>query len=157
MSEGQSYPSVLARLSGKTVINAGVSGETTAQGLKRLPEWLEKHTPELLILLEGGNDILQNRDSMLIKQDLQQMIEIARHYGVQVVLLGVPEKRLFSDSAPLYGELAKAHDLAFDGETIARLIRSPSKKSDSVHFNAAGYAALAERIYALLSKEGALP
>lgn len=55
-----SYPSVLARLTGTTVINAGVSGETTAEGLVRLSRLLDEHRPGLLILLEGGNDILRS-------------------------------------------------------------------------------------------------
>jgi acyl-CoA thioesterase-1 len=59
-SYAESYPVVLTELSGRKVINAGVSGETTTQGLQRLPGLLEQHEPELVLLLEGGNDILRN-------------------------------------------------------------------------------------------------
>ncbi len=151
-----SYPSVLAELSGVTVVNAGISGETTDRGLKRLPKELEKHNPALLILLEGGNDILRNTDAASTKRNLKKMIEIAEEHGVQVVLLGVPEKNLFSDSAPFYSELAEEHDLVFDAELISRIMRSPSKKADPVHFNQEGYREMAESIYELLVEQGAL-
>ena len=97
----QSFPSVLSSLSGFEVINAGSSGETTSQGVKRFKSLLQTHQPELVILLEGGNDILRNHDLQLTKQNLATMIELAKAQQVSVILIGVPERKLFSDSAPL--------------------------------------------------------
>ena len=150
-----SYPRVLAELSGINVIGSGVSGETTSEGLARLPKVLEEHNPSLLILLEGGNDILRNKDYSQTADNLDQMIQMAQDRGTQVVLIGVPEKKLFSNSAPFYSELAEKHDLVFDAKLIGSLMRSPSKKSDSVHFNQEGYAEMAAAIYDLLSTHGA--
>ena len=84
------------------------------------------------------------------------MIQMAKGRGIQVVLIGVPEKRLFSSSAPLYEELAEKHDLVFDADMIGSLMRNPSMKSDAVHFNEAGYASMAKSIYELLSEYGAI-
>ncbi|MCP4271999.1 MAG: arylesterase [Gammaproteobacteria bacterium] len=151
-----SYPKILSELSGLNVINSGVSGETTDIGLKRLPTELEKYNPGLLLLLEGGNDILRNRDHSQIKKNLNNMIMVAKNYGVQVVLIGVPEKKLFSSSASIYRELAEEHDLVFEGELIGSLMRSLSMKSDSIHFNKSGYRKMAESIYELLKENGAL-
>ncbi|TAA48573.1 arylesterase [Corallincola spongiicola] len=150
-----SYPSVLAELSGRDVINAGVSGELTKQGLKRLPFLLDQTMPELLLLIEGGNDILQNRPANETKQNLAKMIEMAQGRGIPVVLVGIPEKSLFSSSAALYRELAEEYDLVFDGNLMAALQRSPSLKSDYVHFNQQGYQQMAEGIFALLKENGA--
>jgi len=152
----QSYPSVLSELSGFEVINSGISGETTNEGLSRLPVVLKRYHPEILILLEGGNDILQNINKPQIKHNLRSMIEVAISYDVQVVLIGVPEKKLFSNSSALYGELAKEYDLAYDGKIIGSLMRSPSRKSDSVHFNKNGYRELAKTVYELLIENGAI-
>jgi len=58
-SKGANYPSVLSALSTHTVINAGISGEISSNGLSRLPALLDKHQPELLILIHGGNDMLR--------------------------------------------------------------------------------------------------
>ena len=155
VTKDNSYPSALAELSGLTVINSGVSGETTAEGLKRLQEVLDNIKPDLLILLEGGNDILRNKSLSETKANLASMIELAQRNKIPVVLIGVPQKALFSNSAPLYGELADEYQLVFDDSLIADLQRSPSFKSDYVHFNEKGYRKMATAIYELLKEEGA--
>ena len=109
-----------------------------------------------MILLEGGNDILRNQNLAQAQANLAAMIELAHARNIQVVLIGVPEKSLFSSSAPMYKALAEKYQLVFDGEVIARLQKSPSLKSDHVHFNEAGYRQLAETIYALLQENGAI-
>ena len=151
-----SYPSQLAQLIGLQVINAGVSGEVTDDGLIRLKEALETLQPDLIILLEGGNDILRNKPFDGIKSNLSKMILLAEKDNSPVILIGVPKKNLFSDTAPFYSELADHHQLIFDGEIISSLIRTPSMKSDSVHFNQQGYRKLAENIYQLILDNGGL-
>lgn len=150
-----SYPTVLASLTNVKVVGAGVSGETTVQGVKRLPAVLDRTRPDLLILIEGGNDILRNHKFDNIKLNLKNMIELAQARGVPVVLLGVPQKKLFSDAAPFYGELAQAYDLVYDGELLGDLLRSPGLKSDPIHLNEKGYRKMAEGIYELLKDNGA--
>jgi lysophospholipase L1-like esterase len=152
----QNYPSVLAQLSGRKVVAAGVSGEVSAQGRERLASELARVRPDLLILLHGGNDILRNRSAAELKANLEAMIGLARQEGVQVVLLGVPEKSLFSDAAPVYVELAEQHDLVFIEDLLSDLLRDSSMKSDAIHLNTQGYRALAEGIYRVLQQEGAL-
>ncbi|GAA0206480.1 arylesterase [Kangiella japonica] len=155
-SAGKSYPDVLSQLSGLEVINAGVSGEVTAQGVQRLPLVLETHDPDLVILMEGGNDILRNLNQAQTKSNLSKMIEMIRLSGAEVVLIGIPEKSLFSDSAGFYEELALEHQVVFDGETMSDLLKTRSYKSDSIHLNNEGYQVLAETIYELLQEQGAL-
>jgi len=155
-TDENSYPTVLAELTGLTVINAGVSGETTDEGVSRLIEELDDFLPDLVIILEGGNDFLQNRNPSATKTNLQRMIETAKSRGVQVVLIGVPQKKLFSKSAPLYEELADDFQLVFDGTLLGGLLRSPSLKSDYTHLNEKGYRKMAESINKLLKENGAL-
>jgi len=152
-----SYPTILAQLCDRPVVNGGVSGETTTQGAKRLPLLLAKTQPELLLLLEGGNDILRNTDPAQIKHNLATMIEHAQSMGIQVVLIAVPEKNLFSSQALFYSELADNYHLVLIDDLIADLFRTPTYKSDAIHFNAQGYRVLAEQIYSVLKENGALP
>ncbi len=154
-NRSDSYPSVLQHLTGRQVINAGISGETTSEGVKRLPKVLADTEPELLILLEGGNDILRNHNQMQTKKHLATMIEYAQNQGVQVVLIAVPEKNLFSEQAPLYRELADEYQVVLIDDMISDLLRTPSYKSDSIHLNARGYRVMAEEIYSVLEGEGA--
>ena len=151
-----SYPNQLAHLTGLQVINAGVSGEVTSDGLLRLEKNLETLQPDLILLLEGGNDILRNKPFDEIKTNLSKMIALAERDNIPVILIGVPRKNLFSRTASFYSELADQHQLIFDGEIIAELLKTPSMKSDSVHFNQRGYRKLAENIYQLILDNGGL-
>ncbi|MFM5144980.1 GDSL-type esterase/lipase family protein [Aeromonas rivipollensis] len=156
VSPAQSYPSVLASLSGHPVINGGVSGELSQAGRARLPALLAEHRPALVILLEGGNDMLRGSGEGVLKANLAAMIEAAQGSGAQVLLVAVPRKSLFADGAPLYGELVQQYGLVLDNDSIGELLRTPGLKSDAVHFNAQGYGALAERLHRLLQERGAL-
>jgi len=88
------YPAKLSELIDKAVINAGVSGETTLEGLQRIDSVLDQHTPALVILFEGGNDILRNQDLSKTKDNLNQMIEKIKASGAQPILVGLPKKLL---------------------------------------------------------------
>lgn len=156
VSEAQSYPAVLEEISGFRVVNAGISGEITAQGLQRLPSVLDQVRPSLMLLMHGGNDILQNLAKTQAERNLSAMIEMAHARGIEVVLIGVPEKKLFSDAAPYYEALAKQYSLVFEESLIADLLRSPSKKSDAVHFNQAGYREIAQTLLNTLKRSGAV-
>ena len=153
VNPAQSYPSVLASLSGHPVINGGVSGELSQAGRARLPALLAEHRPALVILLEGGNDMLRGSGEGALKANLAAMIEAVQGSGAQVLLVAVPRKSLFADGAPLYGELAEQYGLVLDNDSLGELLRTPGLKSDAVHLNAQGYGALAER---LLQARGAL-
>ena len=153
----ESYPQVLSQLSGHKVINAGVSGETTAQGLKRLEAVLEQNQPQLLILLEGGNDLLLKVPSERTQDNLAKMIELAQSKQIPLLLIGVPERGLMGKTTGLYKQLAERYQIPLEANIVANLMKRLSMKSDFVHFNALGYQTLAESIYETLQSTGALP
>lgn len=152
----ESYPAVLAQLSGKTVINAGVPGEVSSEGLSRLKTLLNEHQPELVLLCHGGNDLLRKLDTGKLKNNLQQMINLIREQRAEVVMLSVPKPGLFLKAAPLYSELADRQQVLLENEIIADVESETALKSDAIHPNAAGYRLIAERIHQLLSQAGAL-
>jgi len=156
VSQDKAYPAVLAELTGFRVVNAGISGETTAEGLLRLADVINAENPSLLILFEGGNDILRNHDLSKTKQNLDEMIGIAKERGVQIAMVGVPRKQLFSSTAEFYTQLADEHKLPIQDDIVASLLRKPAMKSDGVHFNVKGYRALAESIAQMLREAGAI-
>ncbi|CAD5108760.1 arylesterase [Zestomonas carbonaria] len=87
------------------VVNASISGDTSAGGLSRLPGLLETHRPELVILELGGNDGLRGQPPAQLQQNLATMIDRATASGAKVLLLGM---RL----PPNYGD---RYNRAFEG------------------------------------------
>ncbi|MCH1926670.1 GDSL-type esterase/lipase family protein [Shewanella sp. C32] len=152
---GDDYPSQLAHLCGCQVINAGISGETTSQGLQRLPNILDETQPDVLLLLEGGNDILRNQSLAQMQQNLAMMITEAKGRGIDVLLISVPEKSLFLAPSPIYSALADEFKLPLLDHSLSQLLREPKLKSDTVHLNAQGYQQLAQQIFDKLQQEGA--
>ncbi len=154
---GASYPAILQHLIGRRVVGAGVPGEVTARGLARLPGVLRDSAPDLLILMHGGNDLLQRQAPARIAANLRAMVQAARKRGVAVVLIGVPNLGLLlGRSAGFYQELAEELDLPYDGEALPAILQQPSLKSDAIHPNAQGYLKLAEAVAELLRRSGAI-
>jgi acyl-CoA thioesterase I len=156
-SEAESYPAVLAQLTGRRVVNAGIPGEVSVAGVARLPELLERELPALLLLCHGGNDLLGRQSQQAIADNLRSMITLARERGVAVVLLAVPSPDFSLSPPPLYADLAKEFGIPCEQKALARILGKSSLKSDHIHPNAAGYRQLAEAVTALMKKSGALP
>jgi lysophospholipase L1-like esterase len=150
--EGESYPAVLAGLTGYKVINEGVPGEVSEEGARRLPAVLRKHKPALMILCHGGNDLLKGMDEAALGEHLQTMIEAARAEVADVILLGVPEPGLFLRSPEIYQKLARQNGIPYDGKALPEILAKGTLKSDLIHPNADGYRVLAQRVAGLIRK-----
>ena len=74
---------------GFNVVNASISGETTAGGLTRLPALLQQHKPTVLIIELGGNDGLRGLSLAATQANLREMIKSADRIGARVLLLGM--------------------------------------------------------------------
>jgi lysophospholipase L1-like esterase len=154
--EADSYPAQLEGLIGRKVVRAGVPGEVSAQALARLPSALEEHQPSLLVLCIGGNDFLRNLSQAEAAANVRRMIALAKGKGVEVVLLGTPEKGLLLTPPKFYAEIAKESGIPYEGKVIGEILRNPELKADPIHPNAKGYRLMAERLAALLKQSGAL-
>ncbi|MGH8575986.1 MAG: GDSL-type esterase/lipase family protein [Gammaproteobacteria bacterium] len=153
---GDAYPAVLGRLIGREVINSGIPGETSAEGLRRLPAVLAEHRPKLVLLCLGGNDIVQHLDSKQTAKNLTAMVQLAKARGTAVLLIGVPDRNLFGGVAKYYPEVANALQLPYEGEVMNEVLRDARLKSDPVHPNSAGYRRIGERLAVLLKDVGAI-
>lgn len=152
----ESYPAQLERLIGHTVTNAGVPGEVSAQALRRLPAALDEHRPQLLVLCIGGNDFLRNLGKEQVAANVQTMVAVARQRGVDVVLIGTPEKGFTVTPPAFYADIAAQLGIPYEGDVIGEILRDSTLKSDPIHPNARGYRLIAERVAALLRSSGAL-
>ena len=155
-NKGESYPAILETSVNRKVINAGVPGELSMQGLKRLPKLLEKHQPDLLILCHGGNDIIRKQDLAEAETNIRQMIALAENKNIPVILLGVPKPGLFLSSAKLYANIAKNSNVIFMPNLIPDILSDASMKSDPIHPNKTGYRKMASSLAIILRNVGAL-
>jgi len=78
-----------ARIDGWHVVNASVSGETTAGGLRRLPADLARHKPAMVVIALGANDALRGQPIAGIRDNLEKMVRLARQARAEPVLVGI--------------------------------------------------------------------
>lgn len=152
----ESYPAILASLTGRKVVNAGVPGEVSAEGRARLASVLDETQPSLLLLCLGGNDFLRRLDPAQVKVNLRTMVQSAKERGISVVLIAVPTLGFGLQVPPLYEELAREEDLPVEKEILAEILGDSKFKSDPIHPNAAGYRQLATALEDLLRRSKAL-
>jgi acyl-CoA thioesterase-1 len=153
---GQSYPAILRELIGREVINAGIPGEISAEGLERLPGILDEVQPKLLILCHGGNDFLRNLGEQQVADNLRAMVRMARERSIAVVLIAVPKFGLLLSPSEIYGRIAGEFGIPYEPGTLSRIVRDSSLKADPVHPNGEGYKMLAEAVAGVLKEAGAI-
>lgn len=138
------------------VVNASVSGDTTAGGLTRLPRLLERHTPAVLILELGANDGLRGIAPEVIDANLTRMIELGRESGARVLLLGV---RLPPNYGPAYtGRFQALYKTVGEREQVAwlpRLLGGVAEdwdlmQADGLHPNARAQGLILDNVWAVL-------
>ncbi|SUD84283.1 acyl-CoA thioesterase [Stutzerimonas stutzeri] len=100
------------------VVNASISGDTSAGGLARLPALLSEHEPDIVIIELGGNDGLRGQPPAQLKRNLAAMAEQAQQAGAKVLLLGMrmpPNlgQRYTSAFADAFDSLAEEKDLPY--------------------------------------------
>jgi len=150
----ESYPTILSHLTGYKIINEGVLGDTSIDGVKRLSPLLEDSNIKLMILCFGGNDILQGLSKENLKNNLKTMIHMAKEKNIEVLLISVPNLGLFGLSAmELYEEVAEEENIPLLSGMLSNILSQPSLKSDQIHPNALGYKIMAEKIYEKLQQE----
>ena len=152
----ESYPAQLQTRIGRKVVDAGVPGEISADGLARLPETLDEFKPGLLILCHGGNDFLQKLDERQAAANLRAMVKLAQDRGIAVLLIATPKPGFTVTPPDFYAELAKEFTLPFNDNVLRKVLTDNDLKSDLVHPNAKGYGVIADEIAKLLKKAGAV-
>ena len=157
-----SYPTVLAGLTGWNVVNAGVSGDTSAQALARLPALLAEHHPKLVIVSIGGNDFLRKLPESDTRTHVHAICKQSLAAGAQVLLVAVPRATVaaalgqMTDHA-LYAEVAKDLKIPLQREAWGEVLAQPDLRADAVHANARGYAQFARSVQGTAAAVGLLP
>ncbi len=145
-SASENYPSVLSRLIGFPVFNAGRRGDTTAQALARLSETVSGKSPRLVIVLLGGNDFLRRAPRQETRKNLEEIVSRIQAEGAMVAIAGI-RLGLFTDEFnSIFEETAKKFNALYIPGVMKGILTDSSLKSDVIHPNGAGYRLVAERI-----------
>ena len=160
VSPEESYPFQLQRRLDEAgyryrVINAGISGETTAGGLRRV-SWVLSSKPSIVILELGGNDGLRGLDLKDTRSNLEKIIQRLQAAGVTVVLAGMKLPPNYGDDytarfSAMYHELARAYHLTlmpFFLEGVAT--QTGLNQADGIHPTGAGYRVIVENLMRML-------
>jgi acyl-CoA thioesterase-1 len=126
-----------------TIINAGVSGDTTAGGLARL-DWVLADKPDAVILELGANDALRGIDPDVTRDNLDKILARLKQDGIKVLLMGMlaptnwgAEYKQRFDA--IYPELAKKYDVPFDPFILDGVAMKPElNQPDMLHPNDQG-------------------
>jgi acyl-CoA thioesterase-1 len=137
------------------VINAGVSGDTTAGGLRRL-DWLLRQKPDVVVVGLGANDALRGADPAEIERNLREILKRSRAAGARVLLLGM---RIPPNYGPdytgrftaLYPRIAKDMNVPLVPFLLAGVGGIPDlNQADGIHPTAVGQRKVAENVYPYL-------
>lgn len=153
LSVERAWPALLSRTLGWQLDNAGVSGNTSEQGLSRLAEHLTTEpAPAAVILVLGGNDMLRRIPEAETRANLAAAIEQIRAAGAIPVLVAVPRPSLAGavlqelDDADFYSALATEAKVPLIESVFSEVLSDPALKLDRLHPNDAGQQELARLI-----------
>ena len=141
---------------GYQIVNASVSGETSAGGLERLPRALELHHPGVVILELGANDGLRALPVKALRDNLAQMLRLSQAAGARVLLVGIrmPPNygpRYSDDFAKVYPELAQQFGVPLVPFLLQDVALNPARmQEDGMHPNAAGEPAVLDNVWPYL-------
>jgi acyl-CoA thioesterase-1 len=156
------YPTVLQRMLADhgyslEVVNAGVSGDTSADGLRRL-DWSLDGNVQVLILALGANDGLRGLPPSQMKENLQRIITRARQRGIAVLLAGMEAPPNFGDRyttefRAVFKDLAATNHLVFVPFLLSGVAGVGSlNQADGIHPTPRGAVMVAETLWPSLEK-----
>jgi acyl-CoA thioesterase I len=156
LDSGQSYPDLLQQRLDRQgyryhIINMGISGDTTQDGLARLAMVIAEH-PQIVVLEFGANDGLRGLPVSVAENNQARMIEALRKAGSQVVLAGMTLPPNYGPDyvAPftaMYADLAKKYQLPLIPFLLAGVATKPDlMQADGLHPNAAGTKLVVENV-----------
>jgi acyl-CoA thioesterase-1 len=157
VKDEESYPSKLQEKISSAgfphkVVNAGVSGDTTAGGVRRI-RWLMKHEPEIVILALGANDGLRGLSIDEMRKNLEIMITICREHNAQILLAGMKALPNYGEDymrefETVFPELAEKHDLIFLPFLLEGVAGERKyTQSDGLHPLASGYSIITDLVW----------
>ncbi len=151
VGDDNNFVSILSRRLNKPIINLGVSGDTTYDGLARLKE-LDNYNPKIVILLLGGNDTLRNIPISETKKNLEMIIKDIQRRGSMVIVLGIRGGVINDPFSIMYKNLSKEYRTGYVKDVLKGLLLNQKYMSDAIHPNNLGYEIIAQKVYPVVRR-----
>lgn len=149
-TKGEDYPAVLSGMVNVPVINAGIDGDTTSEALKRLKSDVLDREPLLVLIEFSGNDFLKKIPRQVTADNIRQMARLIQAAGAMVAIVDVSAGMFLKEYRAAFAKLARQENAIFIPAILSGIITNPSMKSDFLHPNAKGYAAIAQKVYRVI-------
>ena len=139
-----------------TVVNASITGETTAGGLRRIPEDLRLHKPSIVLIELGANDALRGQPVAGMRRNLEEIVRQVKQARAEPVLVGmmIPPNYGIDYAAQfhgMYGALAKKSDAALVPFLLEGMADKPELfQADQLHPTAAAQERIADNVWKAL-------
>ncbi len=143
---GNDFVSQLSGRLQKPIINMGVPGNTTSDGLGRLQDVID-NDPGTVMLLLGGNDYLRKVPDDIIFKNLKEIIGKLQDKGIFVILLGIRGGVLSDRFKDKFSRLADEMNVLYVPNVLENIIDNKEYMSDAIHPNDLGYKIIEEKIY----------
>jgi len=141
------YPAQLSRLLGKEVINAGVSGDTTRQALRRIERDVLSRNPKLVLVEFGANDAFQKIDPQETFGNIRKVIDQIHGRGAMAALVTVKVGLINDSYQKEFKKIAREKRAIFIPDIMKGIFTNPAFKTDQLHPNKDGYTIIAQKIY----------
>lgn len=145
--KGEDYPAHLARLVGSEVVNSGIDGDTSYEGLKRIDTDALDRKPFLVIIEFGGNDFLRKVPKDATLENIGKMVDKAQAAGAMAAVVDISAGMLLGDYRAGFYKLARTKGAIYIPSIFKGILTNPNLKSDFIHPNAEGYKVIAGRVY----------
>ena len=143
----QSYPSRLSSLIGRDVINSGIPGDKTADGLKRLDRDVLAHNPRIVLITLRGNDLMHDVPREEAFKNLEEIVEKIHRTGALVVVGGIDVPLFDRGFDDAYEDLQRRTGCLLIPNVLKGLFGNHKLMADQIHPNGEGYRIMAQRFH----------
>ena len=141
----ESYPAYLSKMTGRDIINLGISGDTSAMGLARINE-IEKYSPYMVLIEFSANDFFRKIPKQNTEQNLRQIVQNVQNLGAIAVLVDTGGAYPMEAYTKIQKQISKEYNALFIPGIMNGIYNKKNLKSDQIHPNEEGYKIIAAKV-----------
>ena len=148
---GNDFPSLLSYKIGAPIINMGVAGDTSSDGLARV-ESVNAQDPKIVLVLFGGNDFLRKVPVKKTFKNIDDIVVKLQDKVAVIILLGIKGGLLLDSYDEYFEEIVENRGTLYVPNVLEGIFGHSNLMADSIHPNDGGYKKIADKIYPVLKK-----